>query len=114
MLFDQVVEPVLGCRGTGFGASRGDAALRGHHGFVAEQFHQGVDGDVRVGQLGGEGVAQSMHECAAARSASMPARRNARSTRYCRVPRVMRSPLAPTNRAVGGQAASPPAGEERR
>jgi hypothetical protein len=50
-----------------------------------------------------------------ARSASMPARRNARSTRYCRVPRVMRSPSAPTNSGVAvGQAANPPPGEERR
>jgi hypothetical protein len=47
-------------------------------------------------------------------SESMPARRKARSTRYCRVPREIRSPSGPTNSgAAGGQAASPPPGEER-
>jgi hypothetical protein len=61
-----------------------------------------------------------------ARSESMPARRNARSTRYCRVPRVMRSLLAPTNsgavvglrprrgRTLGGQYAPHDAGEDGR
>src|SRR6185295_3306080 len=45
----------------------------------------------------------------------MPARRNARTTGYCRVPRVMRSPSAPTNSgAADGQAANLPPGEERR
>ncbi len=40
-----------------------------------------------------------------ARSASMPARRNARNTLYFRVPREIRSPSAPTNNgaAAGGQ-----------
>jgi hypothetical protein len=57
---------------------------------VAEQLHQGVDADLGVGELGGEGVAQPVDKGAAgARSASMPARRNARSTRYCRVPRAL-------------------------
>ena len=32
---------------------------------MAEQFHQRVDADVGVGQLGGEGVAQPVDKCAA-------------------------------------------------
>ena len=79
---------------------------------MAEQFHQGVDADVGVGI--GERGRNPWTSAPRARSASMPARRNARSTRYCRVPRVMRSPSAPTNSgAVDGQAANPPPGEER-
>jgi len=32
---------------------------------MAKQLHQGVDADVGVGQFGGEGVAQPVHEYAA-------------------------------------------------
>ena len=39
--------------------------LRGHHGFVAEQFHQGVDADLGVGELGSECVAQQRYVTAA-------------------------------------------------
>jgi hypothetical protein len=41
------------------------AVTGGDHGFAAQQFHQGVDADVGVSELGGEGVAQPVHECAA-------------------------------------------------
>jgi hypothetical protein len=55
------------------GAGRGDVALRGHHRLMPEQFHQGVDADLGVGQFGREGVAQPVHKGAAGQPASLQA-----------------------------------------
>ena len=66
---------------------------------MAEQFHQGVD---------------AVDQCAAGTVGVDAGAAKRRSTRYCMVPRVMRSPSAPTNSgAADGQAANPPPGEER-
>ena len=82
---------------------------------MAEQFHKGVDGDVGLAVSVAKVWRNPCTSAPRARSASMSARRNARTTRYRRVPRVMRSPSAPTNSGVPvGQAVSPPPGEERR
>jgi hypothetical protein len=51
----------LGC-GAGFGAGAIDVALRGDHGLLAQELHQRVDADVGVGEFGGEGVAQTVHQ----------------------------------------------------
>ena len=50
--------------GAGIGAGAVDVTLRGDDGLVAEELHQRVDADVGVGELGGEGVAQAMYQCA--------------------------------------------------
>ena len=45
--------------GTGVDAGTVDVALRGDHGLVAQELHQRVDADIRIGEFGGEGVAQA-------------------------------------------------------
>src|SRR5271166_4225059 len=47
---------------SGFGSRRCHVSLRGGHGFVAEQLHQGVYADVGAGEFGGVGVAQSVYQ----------------------------------------------------
>ncbi len=77
---------------------------------MAEKLHQRVDVDVGVGELGGNVCRSPCTSAPRVRSASMPARRNALNTRYCRVPREIRSPSTPTSRgAAGDQTANPAA-----
>lgn len=65
---------------------------------MAEQLHEGVDADVGAGEFRGVGVPQSVDQGSGdGRSVGAGARLNARSMRDCSVPRVMRSPLRPTN-----------------
>ena len=77
---------------------------------MAEEVHQGVDADVGVGQFGGERVGQPVDECAAGAVGVDAGAANARSTRYCRVPQVIRSPSAPTNSGAAAGQRSVPAG----
>ena len=77
--------------------------------------HQGVDADVGVGKLGSERVAQPVDKCAAGAVGVDAGAAKGPPHPVCRVPRVMRSPSAPTNSGVPvGQAVRPPPGEERR
>jgi hypothetical protein len=57
-----VVDGVQLGSGTGVGTRAVDVALRGGHGLVAEELHQCVDADVRIGEFSGEGVAQTEHQ----------------------------------------------------
>ena len=54
---DHLVYRVSRCGAACFGARRCHVALRGGHGFVAEQLHQRVDADVGAGEFGGVGMA---------------------------------------------------------
>jgi hypothetical protein len=53
------IKGVLLGSGTGVDAGTVDVALRGDHGLVAQELHQRVDADIRIGEFGGEGVAQA-------------------------------------------------------
>lgn len=72
---------------------------------MSQEFHQGVDTDVGVGEFSGEGVAETMNKCAGGSFAVDARLLKARRSRYCRVPRVMRSPSAPRKRGAVGVAA---------
>ena len=63
LMGDQAVERVL--RRSGFGLQSGgnDVALGSRHGFVTEKFYECVDADIGVGEFGGVGVSQRVHEC---------------------------------------------------
>src|SRR6476620_1529691 len=112
---DDLVQPAFRGSVSGVGAGGADVALGGGHRFVTQQVHQDVYADICVGQFGDEGMPKAVQQDTLVRVLSMPACRKARSTRYCRVPRVMRWPSPPTNNgADAGQAASPPVGEGRR
>jgi hypothetical protein len=76
---------------------------------VPEQLHEGVDADLGVGELGGERVPQAVDQRPGGRSPLRPVLVNSRRMRDCRVPRLIRSPSTPTNRAAaGGQDPSRP------
>jgi hypothetical protein len=62
LLVQEIVERVLrGCCAV-FGAGADDIALGSGHGFVAKELHERIHADVGVGQLGGIGVSEGMHE----------------------------------------------------
>ena len=81
---------------------------------MAEQFHKRVDADVAIGELGGVGVPQCMHEGAGGALGLRPGQVEARNIRYCKAPRVIRVPSWPTNRgALGGHRLKSSTLEER-
>jgi len=59
-----LVERVLRRRGPRFAAGTDDVALRGGEGFVAKEVLELLHADigVRVGEVGGEGMSQAVHQ----------------------------------------------------